>query len=142
MRTQQRTHVAVPGGGDYLISLAYINAPAACSVLQAVQAAAAAAARSAEAEREMLQATSNQLQDEMRARAAAMVGLVAARDDAAWGLAEAKQQLEAEQAAAAAAKAAAAALERRLGELTMQVGLRALLQCVHAVQITAILHVH
>lgn len=90
--------------------------------LQVVQAAAAAAARSAEAEREMLQATSSQLQDELRARTAAMEGLVAARDEAARGLAEAKQQLEAEQAAAAAAKAAAAALERRLGELTTQVG--------------------
>jgi ribosomal protein L9 len=51
-----------------------------------------------------------------------MEQLVAARDEAAQALAEAKQQLESEQAAAAAAKAAAAALEQRLGDLTAQVG--------------------
>lgn len=85
-------------------------------------AAAAAAAESSDVERRVLLATNSQLQEEVRSRTAAMEGLVAARDEAARGLAEAKQQLEAEQAASVAAKAAAAALERRLTDLSAQVG--------------------
>jgi chromosome segregation ATPase len=85
-------------------------------------AAAAAAAQSADTELHALQANNSQLQHELRSRTAAMEGLVAARDEAARGLAEAKRQLESEQAAAAAAKAAASALERRLGDITAKVG--------------------
>jgi acyl-homoserine lactone acylase PvdQ len=92
---------------------------------QAVQAAAAAAAAAAhttaDADRQVLQAVNSNLKDELHSRAAAIEALVAARDEAVTSLAQAKQQVDAEQAAAAAAKAAAAALERQLGDLSAQV---------------------
>lgn len=95
-------------------------------VAQAAQATAAAAAAershsTADANRQVLQAANSNLKDELHTRAAAIEALVAARDEALTSLAQAKQQMDVEQAAAAAAKAAAAALERQLGDLSAQV---------------------